>query len=118
MLYLSLANCGILDSYGIRIGDLCRHRKLTELNLSGNELEENACIFIGNALSKESIRRFSRSFRSFFVEENRSLLYLNLSWNLIRRYASIALLRGTEVNAIELIFCFFLENRHLRLINV
>lgn len=31
------------------------------------------------------------------VEENESLLYLNLSWNLIRSYASIALLRGIEV---------------------
>jgi hypothetical protein len=46
-----LANCGIQDSYGIRIGGLCRHKKIIEINLSGNELEENACIFIGNALS-------------------------------------------------------------------
>ncbi|CAF3486987.1 unnamed protein product [Adineta steineri] len=79
--YLSLANCDIQDSYGLKIGDLCRHKRLLELNLTGNKLEENACIFIGNALT-----------------ENWSLLYLNLSWNLIRSYASIALFRGIEVN--------------------
>jgi len=33
-----------------------------------------------------------------FVEDNRSLSYLNISWNLIRSYASIALFRGLEVN--------------------
>jgi len=47
-----LANCSLLDSFGVRIGDLGRHKKLIELNLSGNEFEENACIFIGNALSQ------------------------------------------------------------------
>jgi len=46
-----LANCFLQDSYGIQIGDLCRHKKLIELNLSGNKFEENGCIFIGNALS-------------------------------------------------------------------
>lgn len=50
-MYLSFANCSIQDSYGIRIADLCRHENLIELNLSGNALEENGCIFIGNALS-------------------------------------------------------------------
>jgi hypothetical protein len=50
-MYLSFANCSIRDSYGIRIADLCRHENLIELNLSGNALEENGCIFIGNALS-------------------------------------------------------------------
>ncbi|CAF3484493.1 unnamed protein product [Rotaria sp. Silwood1] len=79
--YLSLANCGIEDSYGTRIGDLCRPKKLLELNLSGNEFEENACIFIGHALT-----------------ENTNLLHLNLSWNLIRGVAPVSLFRGIEVN--------------------
>jgi Ran GTPase-activating protein (RanGAP) involved in mRNA processing and transport len=51
LLYLSLADCGIQDSYGRCIGDVCRHDRLTEINLSGNEFEEMACIFIGSALS-------------------------------------------------------------------
>jgi hypothetical protein len=51
LLYLSLADCGIRDSYGRCIGDICRHKKLMEINLSGNEFEEMSCIFIGNALS-------------------------------------------------------------------
>ena len=51
--YLSLANCEIQDSYGYKIGDICRHPSLVEVNLAGNKFEENACIFIGNALSKE-----------------------------------------------------------------
>ena len=51
LLCLALADCGIQDSYGRRIGDICRHKKLTEINFSGNEFEEMACIFIGNALS-------------------------------------------------------------------
>ncbi|CAF0913728.1 unnamed protein product [Rotaria sp. Silwood1] len=81
LLYLSLAKCGIEDSYGTRIGDLCRPKKLLELNLSGNEFEENACIFIGHALT-----------------ENTNLLHLNLSWNLIRGVAPVSLFRGIEVN--------------------
>ena len=47
---LSLADCGIEDSYGRRIGDLCRHEKIVELNLSGNAFEEMACIFLANGL--------------------------------------------------------------------
>jgi hypothetical protein len=62
LLYLSLANCSIQDSYGIRIGDLCRHENLIELNLSGNEFEENACIFIGNALSMIELNSSEYSF--------------------------------------------------------
>ncbi|CAF3582011.1 unnamed protein product [Rotaria socialis] len=81
LLYLSLTNCGLKDSYGIRIGDLCRPKRLIEINLSANEFEENSCIFIGNVLT-----------------ENSSLSYLNLSWNFIRSVASIALFRGIEVN--------------------
>ncbi len=94
-----MANCSIQDSYGIRIGDLCRHDNLTELNLSGNEFEEHACIFIGNALSmiESNSLKYSRYCFFFFLAENTSLSYLNLSWNLIRSYASIALFRGTEV---------------------
>ncbi|CAF0831718.1 unnamed protein product [Rotaria sordida] len=79
--YLSLANCGIQDSYGRSIGDLCRHRRLIEIDLSGNEFEDMACILIGGALT-----------------ENICLIDLNLSWNFIRSYASIALFRGCEVN--------------------
>ncbi|CAF3723506.1 unnamed protein product [Adineta steineri] len=79
--FLSVADCGIRDSYGQCIGDLCRHKTLTEINLSGNEFEEMACIFIGNALT-----------------DNKSLTCLNLNWNLIRSFASIALFRGFEVN--------------------
>ncbi len=52
MLSLSLANCGIQDSYGRAIGDLCRHKRLMEINLSQNEFEDMACIFIGSALSR------------------------------------------------------------------
>ncbi|CAF1628261.1 unnamed protein product [Rotaria magnacalcarata] len=81
LLYLSLTNCGLKDSYGIRIGDLCRPKRLLEINLSVNEFEENSCIFIGNVLT-----------------ENSSLSYLNLSRNFIRSVASIALFRGIEVN--------------------
>jgi len=51
LLCLSLADCGIQDSYGRCIGDLGRHKKLMELNLSGNQFEEMACVYIGNALS-------------------------------------------------------------------
>jgi Ran GTPase-activating protein (RanGAP) involved in mRNA processing and transport len=32
LLYLSLANCGIRDSYGRRIGDLCRYKRLVKMN--------------------------------------------------------------------------------------
>ncbi len=98
-----MANCSIQDSYGIRIGDLCRHDNIIELNLSGNEFEENACIFIGNALSINEIEFYSPNihFLFFFLAENTSLLYLNLSWNLIRSHASIALFRGTEVTIFE-----------------
>ncbi|CAF1070731.1 unnamed protein product [Adineta ricciae] len=78
---LSLAECGIRDSYGRCIGDLCRHPTLTEINLTGNEFEEMACIFIGNALT-----------------ENDALTYLNIGWNLIRSFAAIALFRGFEAN--------------------
>ena len=55
LLCLSLADCGIRDSYGRRIGDICRHKRLKEVNLSGNEFEEMACIFIGSALSMQII---------------------------------------------------------------
>ncbi|CAF4943855.1 unnamed protein product, partial [Rotaria sp. Silwood1] len=79
--YLSLANCGIQDSYGRSIGNLCRHKRLIEINLSGNEFEDMACILIGGALT-----------------ENIRLIDLNLSWNFIRSYASIALFRGFEIN--------------------
>ncbi|CAF2968112.1 unnamed protein product [Rotaria sp. Silwood2] len=79
--YLSLANCGIQDSYGRSIGDLCRHKRLIEINLSGNEFEDMACILIGGALT-----------------DNTRLIDLNLSWNFIRSYASIALFRGFEIN--------------------
>lgn len=51
LLYLSLAECGIGDSYGRRIGDLCRHKRMKELNISGNELEEMSCILLANGLS-------------------------------------------------------------------
>ncbi|CAF4023848.1 unnamed protein product [Rotaria magnacalcarata] len=80
LLYLSLTNCGLKDSYGIRIGDLCRPKRLLEIDLSVNEFEENSCIFIGNVLT-----------------ENSSLSYLNLSRNFIRSVASIALFRGIEL---------------------
>jgi hypothetical protein len=40
------------------------------------------------------------------LAENLSLIYLNLSWNLIRSYASIALFRGFEV---IILFQFFEE---------
>ena len=50
LLSLSLADCGIQDSYGRRIGDLCRHEKIAEMNLSGNAFEEMACIFLANGL--------------------------------------------------------------------
>ncbi|CAF4601555.1 unnamed protein product [Rotaria socialis] len=52
-----------------------------DINLNGNEFEEMACIFIGNALT-----------------DNTSLKDLNISWNFIRSYATIALLRGFETN--------------------
>ncbi len=92
-----MANCFLQDSYGIQIGDLCRHKKLIELNLSGNKFEENGCIFIGNALSTYNRIFFFMVKNYFFLAENMSLSYLNLSWNLIRSYGSIALFRGMEV---------------------
>ena len=49
-----MVDCGIQDSYGRRIGDLCRHKRLMEINLSGNEFEEMGCILIGNALSMKN----------------------------------------------------------------
>ncbi|CAF4783530.1 unnamed protein product [Rotaria socialis] len=81
LIYLSLSNCGIRDSYGRPIGEICRHKRLMDINLNGNEFEEMACIFIGNALT-----------------DNTSLKDLNISWNFIRSYATIALLRGFETN--------------------
>ncbi|CAM2728666.1 unnamed protein product, partial [Rotaria socialis] len=81
LIYLSLSNCGIRDSYGRPIGEICRHKRLMDINLTGNEFEEMACIFIGNALT-----------------DNTSLKDLNISWNFIRSYATIALLRGFETN--------------------
>ncbi|CAF5179026.1 unnamed protein product, partial [Rotaria magnacalcarata] len=81
LIYLSLSNCGIRDSYGRPIGEICRHKRLMDINLNGNEFEEMACIFIGNALT-----------------DNMSLKDLNISWNFIRSYATIALLRGFETN--------------------
>ncbi|UJR16067.1 hypothetical protein I4U23_002980 [Adineta vaga] len=81
LICLSLADCGIRDSYGRSIGDLCRHRSLIEINLSGNEFEEMACIFIANASTN-----------------NDTLTYLNVGWNLIRSFAAIALFRGIEAN--------------------
>ena len=51
LLHLSLAECGIGDLYGRKIGDLCRHKRMKELNISGNELEEISCIFLANGLS-------------------------------------------------------------------
>ena len=99
LLYVSFVECGIRDSSARRIGDLCRHKRMKELNLSGNELEETACIFIGNRLSRKKSFSLSGSMRIVFVNlaENNSLTSLNLSWNWIRSYASIALFRGFEV---------------------
>lgn len=97
LLYLSLADCGLRDSYGRVIGDLCRHPRIQETNLSGNEFEEMSCIFIGNALSKIIVGCLNLFFNRWDLAENDSLIYLNLSWNLIRSFASIALLRAFEV---------------------
>lgn len=99
LLYLSLANCGMKDSYGIRIGDLFRPRRLLEINLTGNEFAEQACVFIGNALSLYYFKcNFLAWIISLYIAENHSLAYVNLSWNCIRNVASVALFRGVEVN--------------------
>jgi len=72
------------------------------MNLSGNKFEDNACIFIGSALSMYDRIYFIVKDFVFFLAENTSLAYLNLSWNLIRSYASIALFRGLEVKLCSL----------------
>ncbi len=65
-----MANCGIRDSYGRCIGDLCRHKRLMELNLSGNEFEETGCILIGNILSKNKKKEF-RFFLIIFLSSGK-----------------------------------------------
>jgi hypothetical protein len=51
LVFVGLSACGIQDSYASDIGPLCSISTIDEIDLSRNELEENACIAIGNALS-------------------------------------------------------------------
>lgn len=93
LLYLSLAECGISDSYGRRIGDLCRHKRVKELNISGNELEEMSCILLSNGLSMsieqdlltKEFRFSSGKYQFDFIEfklelDTKFCLTCSLSW--------------------------------------
>lgn len=92
-----MADCGLKDSYDQRIGDLCRHKKLMEINLSGNEIEEMTCVYIGNTLSIKIIVDIKKDLFFVILAENTSLVYFNISWNLIRSFSSIAIFRAFEV---------------------
>jgi Leucine-rich repeat (LRR) protein len=110
LISLSLADCALRDSFGQLVGNLCRLKTIQHINLSGNRFEDVTCIYIGHALSRlfktNSFLFNGQCSLPLFLAENNNLISLNLSWNCIRSLASIALFRGFEVRAYQIMMTF------------